>query len=443
MVLSINELSVSKALGVLGLVIVTSCYIFPFEFKALPGFNTKMGIAALGLVCLFIELGKARDALINRQILNISVIALLVSLISLFSITLNNTSDISYARYIVSIWVWLGGAYATVFLIQKLHGGVSVILVGNYLIATCVMQCILAIMIDRIPFVFNIVNTYIGNFGVGGSAQGFAESGRLYGIGAAVDFAGIRFVPVLLIIAYVSVYLNTTTFRKYMTLYIVAFIVITFVGNMMSRTTTVGALMALAFWLYASASLRGRDGKGVIRLWKYLALLLAIVVPIIVVLYNTNDFVHEKVRFGFEGFFSLVESGHWQTNSNDILKNMYRFPTTFKTWIIGDGYFDNPTDDPYYVGYQWKGFYMGTDVGYLRFIFYFGLIGLAAIVGFMAKVTTICMDRFEQYKKLFLLLLLATFVIWFKVSTDLFPVLALFLMVKPEEDAAYMKRIAL
>ena len=86
MVLSINELSVSKALGVLGLVIVTSCYIFPFEFKALPGFNTKMGIAALGLVCLFIELGKARDALINRQILNISVIALLVSLISLFSI---------------------------------------------------------------------------------------------------------------------------------------------------------------------------------------------------------------------------------------------------------------------------------------------------------------------------------------------------------------------
>lgn len=86
---------------------------------------------------------------------------------------------------------------------------------------------------------------------------------------------------------------------------------------------------------------------------------------------------------------------------------------------------------------------MGTDVGYLRFIFYFGLIGLAAIVGFMAKATTICMDRFEQYKKLFLLLLLATFVIWFKVSTDLFPVLALFLMVKPEEDAAYMKRIAL
>lgn len=38
--------------------------------------------------------------------------------------------------------------------------------------------------------------------------------------------------------------------------------------------------------------------------------------------------------------------------------------------MIGDGYFENPRTDPYYIGYQWKGFYMGTDVGYLRFLFF-------------------------------------------------------------------------
>lgn len=50
---------------------------------------------------------------------------------------------------------------------------------------------------------------------------------------------------------------------------------------------------------------------------------------------------------------------------------MYVFPDNLKTWIIGDGYFNGPEDsDPYYTGEIWDiGYYKGTDVGYLRFIF--------------------------------------------------------------------------
>ena len=39
-----------KTLGVLVLILITSSYIFPFEFKALPGINTKMAIAGFGLI---------------------------------------------------------------------------------------------------------------------------------------------------------------------------------------------------------------------------------------------------------------------------------------------------------------------------------------------------------------------------------------------------------
>ena len=86
---------------------------------------------------------------------------------------------------------------------------------------------------------------------------------------------------------------------------------------------------------------------------------------------------------------------------------------------------------------------MGTDVGYLRFIFYFGLIGLLAISGFMLKAGTISIRNFPPYKTLFLMLIGANFIIWFKVSTDMFPILALFLMINPEENEAYMERITL
>lgn len=432
-----------RIFGIVGLVIATSFYIFPFEFKVLPGINTKMAMAGLGLIILFFRLAKERGSLLNKNIFNLSIIAIIVSLIGFASITYNNTLDTAYATYIVSVWVWLAGAYTTIVAMRKLHGGVSIVLVGNYLIAVCVLQCILAIMIDRIPIVFNLVNTYIGNFGVGGSAEGFAESGRLYGIGAAVDFAGTRFVPVLLIIAFFIVNLDNTIFRKYISVYIVSFFIIIFIGNMMSRTTTLGALMALVYWFYQFQICDGKFSRSMIRLWKYLLLLLITIIPIVIMLYNTNDFIHEKVRFGFEGFFSLFEKGYWETNSNNILKNMYRFPESFRTWMIGDGYFDNPTGDPYYVGYMWKGFYMGTDVGYLRFVFYFGLLGLLAISIFMIKSGLICMNKFSQFKLLIFMLITANFIMWFKVATDVFPILALFLIVNCNENDAYMERIAL
>lgn len=51
-----------------------------------------------------------------------------------------------------------------------------------------------------------------------------------------------------------------------------------------------------------------------------------------------------------------------------MLKNIK--PENTRTWIIGDGYCGDPNNDPYYIGPQPKGgYYMGTDVGYMRFIF--------------------------------------------------------------------------
>ena len=58
---------------------------------------------------------------------------------------------------------------------------------------------------------------------------------------------------------------------------------------------------------------------------------------------------------------------------------MYVFPDNLKTWLIGDGYFSNPYNiDPYFTGRFVGGYYMSTDVGYLRFIFYSGLVGIGS-----------------------------------------------------------------
>ena len=153
-----------------------------------------------------------------------------------------------------------------------------------------------------------------------------------------------------------------------------------------------------------------------------------------VFLYNTDPKMKKLIHFGFEGFFSLVEKGTWDVSSNEKLMTMYVFPDNLKTWIIGDGYFSNPYNtDPFYIGVKSGGYYMGTDVGYLRFIFYFGLIGLSAFIAFFMKTYNLCVKRFAEYKSLFFMLLILNFSIWFKVSTDIFPIFALLIML-PQED---------
>lgn len=114
---------------------------------------------------------------------------------------------------------------------------------------------------------------------------------------------------------------------------------------------------------------------------------------------------------------------------------MYVFPDNTKTWIIGDGYFANPgATDQYYTGRMRTDFYMGTDVGYLRFIFYFGALGLIAFISFFGNATRLCIKRLKETKYMFVLFLILNLVVWFKVATDIFVVFAPFLCLSALKD---------
>lgn len=411
-------------------IIITSLYFFSFEFLALPGLNTKKMLAVAGLIILLIRISKEGSACLNKNFIILSVYAIIISAIGFFSVVYNGTLESTYTTYFMSMWVWLASAYAVVSLISKVHGRVTPLLICNYLIAVCVMQCILSMMIDFVPAVKSIVNANIGSMsGMGGAAE-FDKRGRLYGIGAAVDVAGTRFAAIEVLIAYICAHVRNLP-RLKIILYLMAFWIIAVIGNMIARTTTVGVLVALAYWIYKSLS---DDNEPVRMMWSNLGLVSLFLLPLVIILYRINPVISEHIRFGFEGFFSLWNSGTWEVHSNEVLEDMYRFPETLKTWLIGDGYFENPMSDPYYNGYHWKGFYMGTDVGYLRFIFYFGVIGLLAFILFIINVCKSCVEMHPNIKRLFLLLLLLNFIIWFKVSTDLFLVFALFLCVSKEDN---------
>ena len=84
---------------------------------------------------------------------------------------------------------------------------------------------------------------------------------------------------------------------------------------------------------------------------------------------------------------------------------------------------------------------MGTDVGYLRFIFYFGIFGLFTFIYFFIALTSNCMKKFPSQGVLFLLFLAINLIGWFKVSTDIFLVFAPFLLIDKEENKSAEQRL--
>lgn len=420
--------------------VAVSCYFFPFEFTFLPGVNTKMAMAGVGLVLYFVDVVRGNAQRINTDGLTLVVASAFVSLCGFLSVVINNTNDYTYATYIVSMFVWLGGAYTAVKIVRWLHGYVSVELICNYLIGVCAGQCVLALLIDTLPTFKAIVDGVVIGFDFVDTDR-LSKANRLYGIGAALDVAGTRFATVLVIIAVMLQRSSESRYKKYIWLYLAAFILISVVGNMMARTTTVGVGVAIIYWGATSGILWMYLRKNSVRIWASLLMLLSVLLPIIIYLYSTNEQFYDNIRFAFEGFFSLAEEGKWETSSNNILKTMIVFPDNIRTWLIGDGYIENPYyRDPYYVGPNWGGYYKGTDIGYLRFIFYFGLLGLSTFIYYFYKVAKTCVARFPKYATMFWLVLAINMIVWLKVSTDIFLVFSIFLCINKEENDAYEKQ---
>ena len=420
-----------KVISVFFTLIATSMLFFPFVFTFFPYANTKMILGVIGVIVLFVNLAKGKRGRLDKDFFLISLYSLLVCFASFLSITINNTSDGSYLTYIISMWVWVSAAYVVTKMIKSTHGTISIELICFYLIAVGITQCIIAVAIEIFPAIKNFVDSFLSGEGFMGK-----NDSRLYGIGCALDVAGGRFAVLLIMIAF----LLPQTFKRhnyntYIFFLTFAFFIISIIGNIIGRTTIVGMFIGITYITYIIIFKSPSAGKR--SLVKWLCGISAIALIFTIVLYNYDPHARSLIRFGFEGLFSLVENGHWEVKSNEMLKGSYIFPNSFKSWIIGDGYFGSTTNDPYYTGIDYGGFYKGTDVGYSRFIFYFGIIGLAAFAIFLIKVCQVLMKRFPSYKLMFVGILLLNFIIWLKVSTDLFLVFAPFLCLSQSEETKY------
>ena len=231
-----------KFLKILLVGFLVSCFYFPVTYTFFPVANTKNLMAAVGIVLVLVVLIKKQEFSFSKDLMVILVFSVAVSLISLLSITYNQTPDTTYVSYIRSAIIWLSGAFAVCYIIWLAHKRIDVPLVINYLAGVCVFQCAMALLIEFIPAVRTFVDTYVN--------QGqwlLQDIGRLYGIGASLDVGGSRFAATLAGLAFLMVQKKEDRGNTPQFILVLEFIVITVIGNMVARTTLVGVGIGLAF----------------------------------------------------------------------------------------------------------------------------------------------------------------------------------------------------
>lgn len=396
-----------NALIAIFLCIIVSLFLFPIGFRGLPeSLNSKQILAVIGVIFYLYECATSHSILLSRTILSSAILASVFSIWNYFATVANNTSDYSYATYVISFFVWMFSAYTVATIFGKFDS-LNLSCITKQLSIVCIIQCLSAILIDNMAGFQALVDTWIIQ------DETPKEVDRLYGIGASLDNAGVRFSCVLLLIAH-QIREAAKAERTSKTL-LLQFLLIGILGNMISRTTTVGLLLGAVFIVVDKIAINPQNSISIrdIRAFLAAALVLLLIVITSIYFYNNNAFAHSQIRFAFEGFFNYFEKGELSTGSTDKLMHMWVWPTDTKGWLYGYGLFD--------------GWAFHTDIGYCRFTMYSGLIGLILFSVFFIyngfALRTDC--NFPLF--LALCFIAISFIIWVKVSTDIFQIYALLL----------------
>lgn len=386
--------------------VMVSFYVFPISFTFLPhAINSKILVGVFGIIAFVFDGIRKKGITFSEPTIIGALLASTFSVWCLFSITNTSNYNTIYADYIVSYATWLAGAYGVYAALGLVYEKVDLEIITRYLALVGVFQCITAVLIDNFGAFQSFVDSWMD------LDQDFLHRGhRMYGIGAALDPGGIRFAVILVMIAHqFSTNPNVRTNSLYQTTDLVAFAIITIIGSVISRTTTIGAGLGIAYITIALFRMR-KGGFVTIRMVRRFFWFIIVMIGIIIAaiyFYRNSETFKEYLRFGFEAFFNWVETGEFRTDSTDTLMGrMWIWPQDLHTWIFGQGTF---------------GIYENnTDIGYCNFTLYCGLVGMVIFSIFFLYCHFSMVKKYREFGIVACLLSALTFIVWVKVTTDIF-----------------------
>lgn len=398
-------------------IIITFCFfVYIFPFKAY-GFEPRLFILIFYMFFGFSEYRSYTRIDINY--LKILLCPILMGLLTVFGNIVNQTQDFTFFTFIFQLSYLLLLSLLVFRIAKNLLGGyIDFYIIGKYFISCLFIQSIIAlIMFVNRPFCLFMFE--LQGIDMYSRAIQLYFGVRLIGLGCFYFGAGVIYgLGLILLIPYML----KANSKKTIILLIILYGYLFIIGLFFARTCLIGFGISFLYLIVCifNVSIRSKAFR-VIRqfiLWFF------IISASLVILYNSVPSIQEEygeiVNFGFEAFINYSETGELSTKSSDGLKEYHLslLPDETSTYLLGDTRWN---DGEHY--------YKGTDVGYFRLLYYFGIIGTLLFILYQYEtlrlIGKIYHDR--KIKLLFIMIFIYEVILLIKGFIDVAAILFLFL----------------
>ena len=391
-------------------------YLYSIPLKGLPfGIGTRIVFSICGLLIVVYGLFSLRIKFnfisINRFLLSLLSFVLLLVITIYTSCFINSTNDTSLIRISFSYLLTILSVYFFYRIISNLFPKIFFLSLLNMIVICSVIQVSTALLMFVSPDFKELIISMIDPKDFLIEEILLFSNFRLIGLGSNPFVTGFTNGFSLILLSFL---IKKNQNRKLLIFYIVSFLMILVVGSMIARTTLIGGFLSICSLLLSIRLHKINLNKLILKMLMYLGLVLFLVIFIKSLDKGFVSKINDSFEYGFEALYNL-KSGHGaQTESTNELKEMYFFPDKLSTYIIGDGYYMNP--------YNSLSYYMNTDAGYIRLLYYIGLFGLAFYLAIqLLPIGYVYFNSQEKQLKQFCLLLMIFFLLlMIKGVTDLF-----------------------
>lgn len=369
-------------------------FIYSVQFVESPGgVGTRAWFGLIGFFYLIFHLvTNMHHKKINPHIRVVGLLLFFLVFLSFISISFNSTSDFAFVAYAPSMLAVAFSAFFVAQVVRYASPGNYIFYAKNVFINVVGVQLCIALMMFLLPdigFVLNdiqISDDFVKDV--------LVETGefRLSGFGARFFGAGIVNSYALILIVSLVRSVNLSFMR--IVYFASMFVFVVVFGMMMSRTTLVGAGLALGFLMLPLSV--GQPKCQLFKMQRKFFLLLLLVVPMMLIAFAmvfVPEFISDiepALKFGMELFVNYFEGGRLESDSTTQLLNMYDIGQDLPL-IIGDGHYVDPQDSSQY--------YKSIDVGYIRLIYYFGIPGLLVYALFQFQAILMSAEGLESSER--------------------------------------------
>lgn len=331
-------------------------YLANIAFVFFPGkLKTSLVISVIGLFFYLFKYNGRDPYKIGVMAKGILPLAIWMG----FSILINTPSQIWFLQFaVLQIIYAIGAAF-----IVDISNSKTVLAFLWIIFLYVIIQNLTAFLGLQLPAISNFIHliekdTFFENreYALGYRALGFGE--HVFFTGGVWSALGMLVVTCLYKIKSINIWE-----------YVLSFSVIFITGLFVARTSMTGVISILLLFF----PLKKRIRK--LLQYSFFAILtLVIIFQLQKQLSNSNY----NTEYAFEIIDNFTKSGELGTQSSDKTIAMWNtLPNNLSTWIAGDAMYTEEISG---------GYYKHVDVGYLRIIFYGGLIGLLLYIGYTIKL---------------------------------------------------------